>query len=432
METTVVFDIPPEVTAKLATGEYKRVGGVIQGNDGQVKMWLKEGGLSPSSPEELSTSLHSKMGEILKLTGAAASILNLGATIAFGMQTLSKLNKIDQKLNIIIEKLDEIEHKIDKVQWSIDIGFANTFQALESLKKYQEVELAGELNSAVSLAWSCQFLEPESNQRLMRIEQALSKSSGVVEKLLLHTEIEMNKAIEWMRQKRRKSFDFEIDDSVIQALFRFRQTCIACSVNASINAEAGDTYAVSTKLLKDQKKLFNLLYQLVNISISSSNNEPYKTLLDKSMLESMPIERIGVWIERFDSGNTLNNVLELLRKKGFSSNNQLSSHSSNSDTNESSSWAAVGRLAASSSFLNIDNSRSSPEIKKPIANNTNIFFDIVDGAYEDLERLKGYSLEYGAMHLMNLSIHEYRKMLQIDELPDGKKLIFISLIRKFE
>jgi hypothetical protein len=425
METTVVFDIPTEVTAKLATGEYKRVGGVIQGNDGQVKMWLKEGGLSPSSPEELSTGLSSKMGEILKLTGAAASILNLGATIAFGMQTLSKLNKIDQKLNIIIEKLDEIERKIDKVQWSVDIGFANTFQALEYLKKYQEVELAGELNSAVSLAWSCQFLEPESNQRLIRIEQALSKSSGVVEKLLLHTEIEMNKAIEWMRQKRSGSSDFEIDDSVIQALFRFRQTCIACSVNASINAEAGDTYTVSIKLLKDQKKLFNLLYQLVNIGINSSNNESYKTLLDKSMLESMPIERIGLWIERFDSENTLNNVLEQLRKEGFSSNNQLSSQSSYSDD-------GFSNIFASSGFFSNISSNSLREIKKPIANNTNIFFDIVDGAYEDLERLKGYSLEYGAMHSMNLSIHEYRKMLQIDELPDGKKLIFISLIRKFE
>jgi hypothetical protein len=228
-----------------------------------------------------------------------------------------------------------------------------------------------------------------------------------------------------MRQKRSGSSDFEIDDSVIQALFRFRQTCIACSVNASINAEAGDTYTVSIKLLKDQKKLFNLLYQLVNIGINSSNNESYKTLLDKSMLESMPIERIGLWIERFDSENTLNNVLEQLRKEGFSSNNQLSSQSSYSDD-------GFSNIFASSGFFSNISSNSLREIKKPIANNTNIFFDIVDGAYEDLERLKGYSLEYGAMHSMNLSIHEYRKMLQIDELPDGKKLIFISLIRKFE
>lgn len=415
METTVSFEIPEDVAGKLATGEYKRVGGVIQNKNGEIVMWLKEGSLSPSSPEVLSQDLPLNMPNMLKLAGATASILNLGATIAFGMETLSRLDKIDEKLDIIIEKLDEIKRKIDKLQWTVDVGFANTFQALKSLEKYQEIELAGELNSAVSLAWSCQFLEPESPQRMMRIEQALAKSSGVVEKLLLHTEMEMNKAIDWMRQKRQQSSDFEFDNSIIQSLFRFRQTCIACSVNASINAEAGDTYAVSVKLLKDQKKLFNLLYQLANVCISSSNYEPYKVLLDKNMLEYMPIERIGLWIERFDSGKSLNTVLDILRKEGFSSNNQQVSKNSLYSNNNL-------KFGAIFSIM-----EGMEESKKQTDRNINTFFDLVDGAYEDLERLKGYSLEYDAMHSMNLSIHEYRKMLQVNELQDEKKLIFISL-----
>ena len=409
---TIVLDIPDEVMAKLATGEYKRVGGVIQDRDGKIVMWLKEGCLSPSSPEDLSLGLPSNMGNMLKLTGAAASILNLGATIVFGIETLSRLKKIDGKLDIIVEKLDELGRKINKIQWSVDIGFANTFQSLEYLKKYQEIELAGELNSAVNSAWSCQFLEPESNQRIIRIEQALSKSSGVVEKLLLHTEIEMNDAIEWMEKKRRDSSDFAIDDSVIQALFRFRQTCLACSVNASINAEAGDTYTASKKLQKDQQKLFNLLYQLVNLCIGSSNNKAYKTLLDKSMLELMPIERIGLWVERFDSGKTLNNVIELLRKDGFASDSRFSS-----DTGDlrPTYFHAVNRECGMDELLGTEDS---------MLKNTKSFFDLVDGVYEDLERLKGYSLEYEAMHSMNFSIHEYRKMLQIDELQEGRQLIF--------
>ena len=136
---TIVLDIPDEVIAKLATGEYKRVGGVIQDKDGRIVMWLKEGCLSPSSPKELPTGLPSNMGDMLKLTGAAASILNLGATIAFGMETLSRLEKIDGKLDIIVEKLDELGRKIDKIQWSVDIGFANTFQSLEYLKNIRKL-----------------------------------------------------------------------------------------------------------------------------------------------------------------------------------------------------------------------------------------------------------------------------------------------------
>ena len=246
----------------------------------------------------------------------------------------------------------------------------------------------------------------------MRIEQALSKSSGVVEKLLLHTEIEMNDAIGWMEKKRRDSSDFAIDDSVIQALFRFRQTCLACSVNASINAEAGDTYTASKKLQKDQQKLFNLLYQLVNLCIGSSNNKAYKTLLDKGMLALMPIERLGLWIERLDSGKTLNNVIELLRKDGFASDSRFSS-----DTGDSTTSLYLNR------WTSIEEDEL-PGTEDSMLKNTKSFFDLVDGVYEDLERLKGYSLEYEAMHSMNFSIHEYRKMLQIDELQEGRQLIF--------
>ncbi len=418
METaTIVLDIPYEVSAKLATGEYTRNGSVIQDDNGQIIMWLREGTLSPPNPDDMTLGLPSKMGNMLQLAGATASILNLGVTIAFGRETLSKLNKIDKKLDVIIEKLDEIERKVDKLQWSVDMGFANTLQALDNLKSYQEIGLAGELNSATSLAWSCQFLEPESTKRVMRIEQAFSKSSGVVEKLLLHTETEMNQAIEWMVKKREKSSDFEIDNLIIQSLFRFRQTCIACSVNASIQAEAGDTYSVSVKLLKDQKRLSELLYQLVNIAISTNNGEPYKNLLDKSMVELMPIERIGRWVERFDLKNkNLNKVLETLRESGFSSNGSENPHIQSSIAGRH----RRGKLATALANREV-------QVEKTEKNaNTLEFFNVIDGLYEDLDRLKGHSLEYKAMNTMHLTIHQYRDMLQVNELPNERNLVFIQ------
>ena len=318
MQTTISLDVPNEVTAKLVTGEYKRTGGVIQDNNGKIVMWLREGSLSPTSPNNLPSRLPPQMGNILNMAGSAASVLNLGATIAFGVATLSKLGEIDEKLDIITEKLEEIEQKIDQLQWSVDIGFANTLQALESLKQYQEIGLAGELNSATNLAWSCQFLEPNSTQRIMRIEQAFAKSSSVIETLLIHTENEMNEAINWMKNKRKKSSDFEIDELVINALYRFRQSCLACSINANIQAETGDTYSVGIKLYKDQEKLFQLIYQLVNVSIAIDDGKSYQELFDKNMSEIMPINRINLWVERFDNKNkSLHNVLEILRERGF-------------------------------------------------------------------------------------------------------------------
>ncbi|TQQ44009.1 hypothetical protein FLL65_18225, partial [Vibrio cholerae] len=96
METaTIVLDIPYEVSAKLATGEYTRNGSVIQDGNGQIIMWLREATLSPPTPDDMTIGLPSKMGNMLQLAGATASILNLGVTIAFGRETLSKLNKID-------------------------------------------------------------------------------------------------------------------------------------------------------------------------------------------------------------------------------------------------------------------------------------------------------------------------------------------------
>ena len=66
----------------------------------------------------------------------------------------------------------------------------------------------------------------------------------------------------------------------------------------------------------------------------------------------------------------------------------------------------------------------SPQVVKNA--NTARFFDLVDGAYEDLDRLKGFSLEYRTAISMGLSIHEYRDMLKVDKLSDGHSLVFLE------
>lgn len=75
---TVNFGLPEHVAAKLVTGEYTRVGGVIRDAQGRVTCWLRETSPFPLSPYEISTHLPSNVPQILDLAGSVSSVLNLG------------------------------------------------------------------------------------------------------------------------------------------------------------------------------------------------------------------------------------------------------------------------------------------------------------------------------------------------------------------
>ena len=345
-EVIVNFGLPEQVAAKLVTGEYNRVGGVIQDAQGRVACWLRETSPFPLSPDQMSPCLPNNAHQILNMAGSVGSVLNLGATVAFGAATLSKLGEMDGKLNVIVAKLGELERKVDRVQWSVDIGFANTLQSLELLKEYQEIEIAGALNSAAGLAWSCQFLEPGSTQRTMRIEQAFASATQATEKLLLLADREMAKAIDWMRERRKEAAsykhepipaitllkqkrererlqremggsyqddhllaeekksrgigDFRMEDFVIGALQRLRQANAACALSAAISAESGDLDTASFTLEKEHGRLFGLLERIGRSFLASKGASVYDALLDGSMKDSMPAGRIDLWARRFD------------------------------------------------------------------------------------------------------------------------------------
>lgn len=419
MQTEVTFDIPNDIVGKLATGEYERVGGVVRNKaTGEVVMWLREASVSPSSPEQLSSTFAKNF---LSMAGSTASILNLGATIAFGVGTLQKLGRIEskldvmdakldeinQKLDVVIAKLDELNQRVQKIQWTVDLGFAHTLQALENIKHHQEVQLAGDLNSAASMAWSCQFLEPNSPQRMTRIENAFHTASNVKEKLLLHAEQEMRKAIEWMQNKRLKNFDFNIDDSIITALYRLRQTIAACALSASISAEADDLYTAGNQLAKEQERLLALFQAFSGICLGS-HEQVYQILLSKNYQEIMPATRLDMWANRFDPQLAgLSDVIELLRMKGFPKDI--------ASTIKTTPVSPQRRVSA--------NSKTNKAVS---VNNTPLFFNLIDGLYEDLQRLCGYEMEYKSASSLGVSIHEYRELLRIDNIVDNKRLVFFT------
>jgi len=422
MKAEVLLDIPDKIAGKLATGALERVGGVIRESDtGKVVMWLRE--TSPSPIDSRSLPINGS-NQLLGMAGHAASILNLGATVSFGTATLMKLSKIEGKLDIMDAKLDELRQRAQKLQWTVELGFANTLSALASIRQHQEIELAGDLNSAATLAWSCQFLEPGSQQRVNRIENALHTASSVKEKLLLHARQEMQAACEEIQKKRKSYHGFAFEDSVIRAIVRLRQAITASSLCASICAEADNLYAASSILAKEHHLFSTLLIDATKASLNS-DQAVYATLLAPAFSEFMPALRVDSWARKYDGkAHGLFDVLDSSRLNSASTKT--------SDTFIGLSHLFITGTAAASS-KNSTNARLLWPIEEQQERETTdlastlTFINLIDGVDEDLDRLLGYQAEYKAGSDRNLGIHEYREALRLDDIKEANSLCFLLL-----
>lgn len=401
MKAEVLLEIPNDVAGRIATGELERVGGVVRDrSSGKVVMWLRETTASPMNPEQFPMT---KLNELLRIGGHSASILNLGATVAFGVATLKKLSRIEGKIDVMNSKLDELNQKMQKLQWTVELGFANTLQALEGIKQYQEVELAGELNSAASLAWSCQFLEPNSNQRMTRIENALHTASNVKEKLLIHAQQEVSRATEKILERRKTDCGFSFEDEIVISMFRLRQAVAATALCASISAESDDLYTAGSKLGKELELLGNLHLALGQAALNS-DEKVYRVLLSAEFSDLMPVTRIDSWSKRYDKNeNGLFGAMDLFRRNTESPAPQFGAF-----------WGGGGlygrRIA--------DNA---------INANTSKFVDLLDGIDSDINRLCGYQAEYKVGSDLGLNIQQYRDLFRIDEVPDRDAILFLAV-----
>lgn len=422
MKTEVVLDIPDHIVGKLATGTLERVGGVVrEPTTGKVVMWLRE--TSPCPIDSRSLPIKGP-NRFLGLAGHAASILNLGATVAFGTATLAKLSKIEEHLGVMDAKLDELRQRAQKLQWTVELGFANTLSALTAISFNQEIELVGELNSAASLAWSCQFLEPGSQQRVNRIENALHTSSNVKEKLLLHARQEMETACEEIEKTRKDNYSFAFDDKVLNALLRLRQAIAASSLCASISAEADSLYAASSILSKELQIFRSLFNNAVKTSLDSRQTA-YATLLSPEYSEFMPAARVDSWARKYDgkSGGLLD-VLDASR---------LDSAPTSTPSSLVGLFGiklAAGAAANLSYSTNIGSRRVMEEQRnrgKSDLAGTLAFVDLIDGIDLDLDRLLGYQAEYKAGSDRNIGIHEYRESFRLDDIQEDNRICFLSL-----
>ncbi len=114
--------LAPRIIEGLATGKYRRVGGVIiSAANGRVVTWLRSVG--DVIPPTLSPILQ---------FGATTSILTLGVT-ALGLSTaIFKLEKIEQQLNVLREQLANVGAKLDiSFYANFRVGLAQANDALQ-------------------------------------------------------------------------------------------------------------------------------------------------------------------------------------------------------------------------------------------------------------------------------------------------------------
>lgn len=436
LETRLV--LPDRIVAGVATGRMERCGGVIRDiNSKKVVMWLREANPSRSfSPKNLISNYPSAIRESLQMAGSFASVLNLGATCGFGVAILGKLNKMDkkldeisEKLDIVIEKLDELDRKISKVQWSVDIGFAKVLHSLGVLSGYHEIEMLADLNSATEMVWSCQFLEPGGSQRMTRIENALDKASSATHKILIHAKKDIELAIDSIMEERKINNRVLVSEGSIYALQRLRQACLASTLTAAINAEAGQVDSAAATLRKQGSQVCSLLESFGKVYFDDNNGEVYQTILVDMPSNVISADRIGMWSRRFDSGHgELGGVIDHVRTVN---RNALSLPEKKASAGTPNLALALGLnmlmadlAATGANDKGIDKNASS--FKNQNVEEFSQFANLLDGVYEDVDRVKGYGAEYECMSDMGLDIHEYRNMTEIRDLDEGSNLVFLE------
>ncbi|RLC14172.1 MAG: hypothetical protein DRI57_14855 [Deltaproteobacteria bacterium] len=388
MELKTVFDLPDNIYAGILKGNYVRTGGVIQvasgkPDAGSVVAWLREISSAPLPSDSLTKNnfLHDAFG----MAGSVASILNLGATVCFGTKILNRLKIIEQKT-------DRLNQKMDDLQWTVELGFSSVLKQIDLLAGYHEAEIIAELKTAAELSWTAQFLEPDSDQRMQRIELALGYIIKSLEKLTILAKNGMNVKIGYFRKISAEARIRLTDDSAISVLQRFRQAILALSLRASIHAEAGDFKSCSQRLENLHLDFKNLFIEFGNAFIRGAGYPMYEYLLNKKWKGIVSPQRVDIWSKRFDPETEgICNILEQCRD-----------------------------LNSPISPIEKEINWSESTIK-----NAPVFYDLLDGIYEDLERLEGHLAEYKNASSQNLSIHEYRRILNIEEIKDDRNLAFL-------
>ena len=308
--------------------------------------------------------------EGLTVAGNVCSILNLGATVAFGV--------------IICRKLSRLHQNVENLQWSVDLGFERLEQRFNS-------QTMGELQGAASLMDGAQELEPEGSSRAHQIQHALGISGVATKKLLNVATADVNRFSENLPGPAVKRFDhLKIARATIHQL---RMAAAATQLHAMISAEATQIRKASHELKVHRTRIVDaghLLGQGVLFGKHAGALDFFRLMVMQADPGRIPYSRLQRWYRLFAHGPA--DKLEL---------------------------AEIIRKAEQSG---VTPPKALPQIPADLYH----VADEADGLLADLDRLEGMALELESCADRKLSWKEYRELLSVKEDPKGARLVVFT------
>lgn len=183
------------------------------------------------------------------------------------------------------------------------------------------------------------------------------------------------------------------EKNCVQALRRFRQACVASSLRGSIVAEADGVEGAADALDRDVANLSSRLFEVGHAFVRGKKDSPsivYDDLLHKEWKEIISPDRLDRWARRFDP--------EIGGLAG------IVQHMRNGEA-----WRVPWSQA------------SWPD---PLKRDLPLFADLLDGAYEDVDRLRGAAIEYHSAADMGLTIHQFRTACTVPDTAAPNSLVY--------
>lgn len=164
----VEFEMPQEIFQGLLSGEYKRFGGVIRNDSGEIVKHLIETGeiLSSNDVSVMKQMQALGLGNQLSLS---TNLLTLGIMTVGFIVLNNKLIKIENRLSDIAGRLKEMDRKIDFIQDKID------------------VQIMARLRAAVNMGDNALFSKDRKEQQFLKAQEKFIEAKysfqGLLEKI---------------------------------------------------------------------------------------------------------------------------------------------------------------------------------------------------------------------------------------------------------
>lgn len=467
------FEVPSAIAGGLATGEMVRRGGTVQwakgtAKAGEVVAWLRETEMQPLSSAQLASGPFAKAGQLLQVVGSVASVLNLGATVGFGVATLRKLGRMDAKLDNLVSRSDHLQETVDLGFIQMAAGFERLVEGQtrieERIDEQFHHQVVGAIRSATrDLDLLVTPFPPDDERRGTRLEGILNRVSPAYEILAQDAESRVRSLSRRTAECSAGRLKLDFNEADLTALLRLRMACSAAALKARIIAEAGHPNEAATFLREESERLHGGVMSLGESMFRSGL--VYDDLLNSHWAtRGIDPARVGRWAARFDpEAGGLEGAIrriqevaqtvepldsprpDLLRHPALLAGIGIDGQPRATNF----SWRTtptVSQVVRESLQLILDKptldkvcqtirEARSPRITRidgvddwshAQTANVPLVFDLLDGAWEDLDRLVGYAAEYGTMVRLRIAPSEYAERFRVDEVPDGATLVIFT------